>query len=358
MITASLVCNTNNHGAADRGPAVAALLACFSLSSGFFGAWLAVVFAPTTTRASLRFLAFATLVGGTAGALGTAALDRAAKAPPRPHAAAHARAGVVALVAASAVGFLAAVSLALRVLGAPGRRPRRARARGAEDAEAEALIAGDDDGPPAPPKRKRPRSLRLSEAAATKDVEADDDPAATTRLVALFAAATTLSKLAVGAAALAVEAARKRGRRRRAPSSSPSTPRSWRSPSRGSRAPCASARPRARRRRRPSSALASGASWVLARRRARASSGRARGAIHGSYSLLIAAASSALYARSPPTTSRPTRRAASARDSYARLAATFDVVIVLNVGAALCAALLESHLRARPSKNPPTVVTK
>ena len=86
MITASLVCNTNNHGAADRGPAVAALLACFSLSSGFFGAWLAVVFA-YDDAASLRFLAFATLVGGTAGALGTAALDRAAKAPPRQHAA-------------------------------------------------------------------------------------------------------------------------------------------------------------------------------------------------------------------------------------------------------------------------------
>ena len=109
MITATLVCNTNNHGAADRGPAVAALLACFSLSSGFFGAWLAVVFA-YDDAASLRFLAFATLVGGTAGALGTAALDRAARAPPRQHAAAYARAGVVVFAAITAAGALGAFS--------------------------------------------------------------------------------------------------------------------------------------------------------------------------------------------------------------------------------------------------------
>ncbi|KAH8050026.1 hypothetical protein JL722_11558 [Aureococcus anophagefferens] len=255
MITASLVCNTNNHGAADRGPAVAALLACFSLSSGFFGAWLAVVFA-YDDAASLRFLAFATLVGGTAGALGTAALDRAAKAPPRPHAAAYARAGVVvfaaitaagalgvleaadwalALVAASAVGFLAAVSLALRVLGAAPDVAYGAAARGRRGRGGRALIAGDDDGPPAPPKRKRPRSLRLSEAAATKEywllgaafsivagsglalldeasaivdsVEADDDPAATTRLAASGSPTTCAFVLAVDAAFMALAVA-------------------------------------------------------------------------------------------------------------------------------------------------------
>ncbi|KAH8094288.1 hypothetical protein JL720_4282 [Aureococcus anophagefferens] len=223
------------YAAARGGSAVAACagvaLFCVGFgSSGFFGAWLAVVFA-YDDAASLRFLAFATLVGGTAGALGTAALDRAAKAPPRPHAAAYARAGVVALVAASAVGFLAAVSLALRVLGAaPDVAYGAAAPADAEDAEAGALIAGDDDGARAaeaeaaalaPPVRGRGdegvlaagRGLSivagsglalLDEASAIVDsVEADDDPAATTRLVALFAAATTLSKLAVGAAARA-----------------------------------------------------------------------------------------------------------------------------------------------------------
>ena len=79
------------------------------MSSGFFGAWLAVVFA-YDDAASLRFLAFATLVGGTAGALGTAALDRAARAPPRQHAAAYARAGVVVFAAITAAGALGAFS--------------------------------------------------------------------------------------------------------------------------------------------------------------------------------------------------------------------------------------------------------
>ena len=408
MITASLVCNTNNHGAADRGPAVAALLACFSLSSGFFGAWLAVVFA-YDDAASLRFLAFATLVGGTAGALGTAALDRAAKAPPRQHAATYARAGVVvfaaitaagalgafseaadwALVASSVVGFLAAVSLALRVLGAaPDVAYGAAAPADAEDAEAEALIAGDDDGLPAPPKRKRPRSLRLSEAAATKEywllgaafaivagsglalldeasaivdsVEADDDPAATTRLVVLFAAATTLSKLAVGAAARAVEAARKRG--------SPTTCAFVLAVDAAFMALAVAGLAGAVRLGSSAGATAAaafvgagfGASWVLAPLTTRDVFGPEHyGAIHGSYSLLIAAASSALYALlAADDVAAHATDGGKCFDSYACLAATFDVVIVLNVGAALCAALLESHLRARPSKSPPTVVTK
>ena len=73
----------------------------------------------------------------------------------------------------------------------------------------------------------------------------------------------------------------------------------------------------------------------------------------------IAAASSALYALlAADDVAAHATDGGKCFDSYACLAATFDVVIVLNVGAALCAALLESHLRARPSKSPPTVVTK
>ncbi|KAH8051723.1 hypothetical protein JL722_10550 [Aureococcus anophagefferens] len=226
MITASLVCNTNNPRRRGPRPAVAALLACFSLSSGFFGAWLAVVFA-YDDAASLRFLAFATLVGGTMARSAprpwtgrrrrrrgrtrrptrAPASSRSSRPPPsaswrrcRWRSASSAR-------ARRRLRRRRARTPRTRRPGAHrGRRRRPARAAEAEAAALAPPVRGRGDegaGCWARLFHRRGSGLALlDEASAIVDsVEADDDPAATTRLVALFAAATTLSKLAVGAAA-------------------------------------------------------------------------------------------------------------------------------------------------------------
>lgn len=398
MVVAAVVTNANNTEARDRGPCLSVLMACFSLSSGVAGAWKALVVPGIADF--LKFIACVVPLGALAGAAGVVALppESGARASRR---AARARLGVIAvagvtlastawapldwvLLVASGGAYLACLCVVARIFtsapdatsGAAGYDPRRERAP--------FLKAGDGGGrAPVEAARSLREAVRsreywllaavygvtvgtgvtvLDESAALVDSIRDDSSAElAAKLVAVFAACNTLSKLVAGAGAAAVESERRRG---------------------GAGRTCAGLLAAAcvvmalgvgllMAATRDGStwtlilavacvACAYGPTWVLVPLIARDVFGPTHyGAIHGSMSLALCAASLLLYSTlAADDLAAHEHGGGRCYNDPGCFAITLDVLFVLALLAALAATSLELHLQGLAAKTPPTVVSR